>query len=74
LTCCHTVAAPTRPSSERDPFHHRIQTPAPILPSCSLAQHCVVPLAAVVLSNMVVLKTQSSARAGNLMGSFVRLG
>ena len=59
--------APTRPSSECDPSFHHIQTPAPTLASFYFAQRCAVLLAAVVLSSMVVLTTDSSPGAGQFM-------
>jgi len=70
--CLHTAAAPTRPLSERDPSVHHIQTPAPILASFSLAQHCAALLAAVVSSSVVVLTTGFSPGAGQFMPSVVR--
>jgi len=70
--CLHTAAAPTRPSSERDPSVHHIQTPSPTLASLSLAQRCAALLAAVVLSSMVVLTAGSSPGAGQFMPSVVR--
>jgi len=70
--CLHTAAAPTRPSSERNPSVHHIQTPAPTLASVSLAQRCAALLVAVVSSSMVVLTTGSSPGAGQLMPLVVR--
>jgi hypothetical protein len=70
--CLHTAAAPTRPSSERDPSVHHIQTPAPILASFSLAQRGATLLAAAVSSSMVVLTAGSSPGAGQFMPSVVR--
>jgi len=70
--CLHTAAAPTRPSSECDPSFHHIWTPAPILASFSLAQHCAALVAAVVLSSMVVLTAGSSSGAGQFMLSVFR--
>jgi len=67
--CLHTAAAPTRPSSERDPSLHHIQTPAPTLASFSLAQRCAALLAAVVSSSMVVLTTDSSPGGGQSVPS-----
>jgi hypothetical protein len=61
--CLHTTAAYIRPSSERDPSVHHIQTPAPILASFSLALCCLAHLAAVMPSSMVVLATGSSPGA-----------
>jgi len=65
--CLHNAAAHTRPSSERDPSVHPIQTRAPILASLSLAQHCTARLAAAVSSSMLVLTTGSSPGAGQFM-------
>jgi hypothetical protein len=62
-----TPAAPTRPSSERAPSGHHIQTTAPTLDSLSLAQRYPARLAAVVSSRMVVLTMGSSLGAGQLM-------
>jgi hypothetical protein len=70
--CLNTAVAPTQPSSERDPSLHRIQTPAPILSSFSLAQRCAALLAAAVSSSMVVLTAGSSSGAGQFMPSVVR--
>jgi len=70
--CLHTAAAPTRPSSKRDPSVHHCQTPAPILASFSFAQRCAPHLAAVVSSSMVVLTAGSSPGAGLLMPLIVR--
>jgi len=64
--CLHTAAAPTQPSSERDPSVHHIQTPAPVLASFSLAQCCAALLAAAVSSSMVVLTAGSSPGAGHV--------
>jgi len=70
--CLHTAAAPTWPSSERDPSVHHIQTPVPILASFSLAQRCAALSAAAVSSSMVVLTAGSSLRAGQFMPLVVR--
>ena len=70
--CLHTAMAPTRPSSERDPSVHHIQTPAPTLASFSLAHHCAALLAAEASSSMTVLTTDSSPSGGQLMPSVVR--
>jgi len=70
--CLHTAAAPTRPSSERDPSVRHIETPAPILASFSLAQCCPALSTAVVSSSTVVLTTCSSPEASQLMHSVVR--
>jgi len=70
--CLHTAAAPTGPSSQRDPSVHHIQTPALTLASCSRAQRFTALLAAVVSSSMVVLTAGSSPGTGQFMPSVVR--
>jgi len=70
--CLHTAAAPTRPSSERDPSVHHIQTPAPTLASFSLAKRCAALLAAVLWSSMMVLTADSSPGTSQFMPSVVR--
>src|SRR5882757_9059746 len=64
ISCLHTAAAPTQPSSVRDPSVNHIQTPAPILASVSLTQRCAALLAAVVSFSMVDLTTDSSPGPG----------
>jgi len=70
--CLHTTAAPTRPSSERYPSVHHIQTPALIFTSFSLGQRCAARLAAAVWSSMVVLTGVPSPGAGQFMPSVIR--
>jgi len=65
--CLHTAAAPTRPSSERVPSVHHIQTRTPTLGTFCLAQRCAALLAVVVSSSMVVLTTDSSPGGGQSM-------
>jgi len=57
--CLHTAAAPTLPSSDRDPSVHHIQTPAPTLASLSLAQRIASLFAAVSSLSMTVLTAGS---------------
>jgi hypothetical protein len=70
--CLYTAAAPTRPSLERDPSVHHIQTPAPTFASFYLGQRCAALLAVVALSSMMVLTTESSPGAGQFMPSVAR--
>ena len=63
FACLHTAGAPTRPSSERDPSIHHIQTPAPTFASFSLAQRCTALLAVLLSSSIIVFTTGSSPGA-----------
>jgi hypothetical protein len=65
--CLHTAAAPTLPSSDRDPSVHHIHTPAPTLAYLSLTQWTSYLLAAVSWLSTIILTAGSTSGLGQGM-------